>query len=275
MKKLFLFIAVLTLAFSNVQAKKKPKFIPPVIEVLVPQIVLVNDVDSMSYALGITMGNDISNYLKNIPGGKSNKELLFKGLESIFKEDTTALLNNEKAQSIYREYITKAQAKDTELKKEAGEKFLEENKQKEGIQTTLSGLQYMVLQSANGEKPEATDTVKVHYHGTLIDGKVFDSSVQRGEPIEFPLNGVISGWTEGLQLMSVGSKYKFFIPSNLAYQERGIPQAGIPPYAPLIFEVELLGIKKFVSPAAKEVLKPFNLNTKTKAKTTTISTKKK
>ena len=127
--------------------------------------------------------------------------------------------------------------------KEEGEKFLAENAKREGVKTTASGLQYEVLEATIGQKPKATDTVRVHYEGTLIDGTVFDSSYKRGESIAFPLNGVIKGWTEGLQLMSVGSKYKFFIPYQLAYGERGAG-ASIPPYAALIFTVELLGIEK-------------------------------
>ena len=126
--------------------------------------------------------------------------------------------------------------------KEEGEKFLAENAKREGVKVTPSGLQYEVLEATLGQKPKATDTVKVHYEGTLIDGTIFDSSYKRGESIEFPLNGVIKGWTEGLQLMSIGSKFKFFIPYQLAYGERGAG-GSIPPYAALIFTVELLGIK--------------------------------
>ena len=126
--------------------------------------------------------------------------------------------------------------------KEEGEKFLAENAKREGVKVTPSGLQYEVLEATLGQKPKATDTVKGHYEGTLIDGTIFDSSYKRGESIEFPLNGVIKGWTEGLQLMSIGSKFKFFIPYQLAYGERGAG-GSIPPYAALIFTVELLGIK--------------------------------
>lgn len=126
--------------------------------------------------------------------------------------------------------------------KEEGEKFLAENAKREGVKVTASGLQYEVLDATIGQKPKATDSVRVHYEGTLIDGTVFDSSYKRGESIAFPLNGVIKGWTEGLQLMSVGSKYKFFIPYQLAYGEHGAG-ASIPPYAALIFTVELLGIE--------------------------------
>jgi len=126
--------------------------------------------------------------------------------------------------------------------KEQGEKFLEENKLREGVIVTESGLQYEVLKMGKGKKPSATDRVKVHYHGTLTDGTVFDSSVERGEPIVFGLNQVIAGWTEGVQLMPVGSKFKFFIPQELGYGERAA--GSIPPYSTLIFEVELLGIEK-------------------------------
>ena len=125
--------------------------------------------------------------------------------------------------------------------KEAGIAFLEANKAVEGVQVTESGLQYKVVKMGKGKKPSATDRVKVHYHGTLIDGKVFDSSVERGEPATFGLNQVIPGWTEGLQLMPVGSKFTFYIPSELAYGDRETGE--IEPYSALIFEVELLSIE--------------------------------
>ena len=128
--------------------------------------------------------------------------------------------------------------------KEDGEKFLAENALKEGVKVTESGLQYEVLKMARGKKPAATDRVKVHYHGTLIDGTVFDSSVERGEPTSFGLNQVIKGWTEGLQLMPVGSKFRFYIPQELGYGAQAAGAGSIPPYSTLIFEVELLGIEK-------------------------------
>jgi FKBP-type peptidyl-prolyl cis-trans isomerase FklB len=128
-------------------------------------------------------------------------------------------------------------------KLDAGEAFLAENAKKEGVKTTASGLQYKVLKSGTGESPKPTDKVKVHYHGTLIDGTVFDSSVQRGEPISFPVGGVIQGWVEALQLMKVGDKWQLFIPARLAYGENS-PGSGIPPNSVLIFEVELLAIEK-------------------------------
>jgi len=130
---------------------------------------------------------------------------------------------------------------ETELEK--GEAFLKENAKKEGVKTTASGLQYKVLKEGTGKTPKATDTVQVNYRGTLIDGTEFDSSYKRGEPIEFPLNGVIKGWTEGVQLMKEGAKYQFTIPSKLAYGERGTLGGPIPGNATLIFEVELLKVK--------------------------------
>lgn len=125
--------------------------------------------------------------------------------------------------------------------KEDGEQFLAENAKQPGVVVTASGLQYQVIKEGHGPKPGPTDTVEVHYHGTFINNKTFDSSYNRGVPIQFPLNGVIKGWTEGLQLMAVGAVYKFFIPYHLAYGEKGYPGA-IPPFSTLIFEVELLGI---------------------------------
>lgn len=139
--------------------------------------------------------------------------------------------------------IQSKQSAGAEAEKAKGQKFLDENKFKEGVITLPSGLQYKVITMGTGEKPSATDVVKVHYHGTTIDGTVFDSSVQRGEPISFGLNQVIPGWTEGVQLMPIGSKFIFYIPSHLAYGDQGAGGA-IKPGATLIFEVELLGIEK-------------------------------
>lgn len=126
--------------------------------------------------------------------------------------------------------------------KKAGEEFLAENAKQLDVHVTASGLQYIILEEGTGPKPKATDVVEVHYNGTFIDNKTFDSSYSRGEPTSFPLNGVIAGWTEGVQLMSVGSRYKFYIPYHLAYGERGYPGA-IPGHSALIFEIELLDIK--------------------------------
>ena len=149
----------------------------------------------------------------------------------------------EKVMQGKQEEMKKAQAAKAGDVKAAGAKFLADNGKREGVKTTASGLQYEVIKAAEGAKPVPTDKVNVHYHGTLVNGKVFDSSVQRGEPITFGVQEVIKGWTEGLQLMNVGSKFKFFIPSDLAYGDNGAG-ADIGPGETLIFEVELLKIEK-------------------------------
>lgn len=251
MKKTILIIAAVGMVFTSADAqlfKTKKKVVTPVAPVACVKV-FTNDVDSMSYALGMNVGADFSKNLKGIPGGKSNIDLLIKGFATAMKGDST-LLTQEKASEYFKNYITKAQARDLDGKKLAGQQFLAENMTKEGVKTTASGLQYQILTPAEGPKPKATDSVTVHYQGFLLDGKKFDSSIDRGEPITFPLNQVIPGWTEGVQLMSVGSKYKFFVPYNLGYGEQGTPNGGpIPGYSTLIFEVELLGIKPFVAPA--------------------------
>ncbi len=154
-------------------------------------------------------------------------------------------VDQQKAQAAMMRMKDKMQAKMDKASKEnkdKGQKFLTENKSKPNVKTTASGLQYEVMKEGSGAKPKETDTVKVHYKGTLITGEEFDSSYKRNEPAEFPLNGVIKGWTEGVQLMTVGSKYKFYVPSELGYGERGMPN--IPASSVLVFEVELLDIKK-------------------------------
>ena len=252
MKKTVLVLMAASMVFVSAEAKekkaKKSKK-EPVIEK-----VFKNDVDSMSYALGMNVGADFSKNLKGIPGGKSNVDLLIKGFTTAMKGDS-ALMTPEAAGEYFKAYISKAQAVETDAKKGAGEKFLADNMTAEGVNVTPTGLQYKVLTPAEGKKPAAQDTVKVHYTGTLVDGTKFDSSVDRGEPIEFPLNQVIKGWTEGVQLMSVGSKYKFFVPYNLGYGEQGAGGV-IPPFSTLIFEVELLDIKPFVEAAPAVEVKP-------------------
>lgn len=248
MKKTVLILAAISLVFATSEAKsKKPEKVIP----QAPVNVLVNGVDSMSYALGLNVGSDFAKNLKGIPGGKSNIDLLIKGFTTAMRGDSS-LMKPEVAMEFFKSYIAKAQTKDADLKKSAGDKFLAENKAKDSVITTASGLQYKVLVAKDGPKPQSTDSVKVHYQGFLIDGTKFDSSVDRGEPITFPLNQVIPGWTEGVQLMSVGSKYKFFVPYTLGYGEKGAGNGAIPGFSTLIFEVELLGIKplKQVAPVA-------------------------
>ena len=252
MKKTVLFLAAISLVFASAEAKSKK---PEKTIVQAPVNVLVNDVDSMSYALGLNVGTDFSKNLKGIPGGKSNIDLLIKGFTTAMKGDS-AIMKPEVAMEFFKGYIAKASAKDAELKKSVGEKFLAENKTKDSVKTTASGLQYKVLIAKDGPKPQATDSVKVHYQGFLIDGTKFDSSVDRGEPITFPLNQVIPGWTEGVQLMSVGSKYKFYVPYALGYGEKGAGNGAIPGFSTLIFEVELLDIKKLKETAPSVEAKP-------------------
>ena len=246
MKKTVLVLAAISLVFATTEAKSKK----PEKTTLVPVKVLVNDVDSMSYSLGLNVGSDFAKNLKAIPGGKSNIDLLILGFTTAMKGDSS-LMKPEVAMEFFKSYIAKAQTKDSEGKKSAGDKFLAENKTKDSVQTTASGLQYKILVAKDGPKPQSTDSVKVHYQGFLIDGTKFDSSVDRGAPITFPLNQVIPGWTEGVQLMSVGSKYKFFVPYTLGYGEKGAGNGAIPGFSTLIFEVELLDIKpvKQITPA--------------------------
>jgi FKBP-type peptidyl-prolyl cis-trans isomerase FklB len=193
--------------------------------------------DKISYALGLSMGQNLmSSGVESL-----NYQDLAAGIEDVLTHQQPKISYQE-AQQVLNTFFQELEQKIAGAAKAEGEKFLAENAKREGVKVTASGLQYEILEPSLGQKPKATDTVRVHYEGTLIDGTVFDSSYKRGESITFPLNGVIKGWTEGLQLMSIGSKYKFFIPYQLAYGERGAGQS-IPPYAALIFTVELLGIE--------------------------------
>ena len=193
--------------------------------------------DKISYALGLSMGQNLAS-----SGVESlNYQDLAAGIEDVLTKQQPKISYQE-AQQVLNTFFQELEQKIAGAAKAEGEKFLAENAKRKGVKVTESGLQYEILEPSLGQKPKATDTVRVHYEGTLIDGTVFDSSYRRGESITFPLNGVIKGWTEGLQLMSIGSKYKFFIPYQLAYGERGAGQS-IPPYAALIFTVELLGIE--------------------------------
>lgn len=200
--------------------------------------------DSVSYAIGISTGAGYKENLKTLPGDPANVDDLIAGFIQAIKGDSSAMkMTPQVAQAYVQTYFMEASARDAKKTKEEGEKFLAENKSKKDVFTTESGLQYQVVTEGTGDKPTATDKVKVHYTGTLLDGTKFDSSVDRGEPMEFPVNGVIKGWTEVLQLMPVGSKYIVWIPSDLAYGERGAGQ-DIKPNSTLKFEIELLEIVK-------------------------------
>lgn len=200
--------------------------------------------DSVSYAIGISTGAGYKENLKTLPGDPANVDDLIASFIQAIKGDSSAMkMTPQAAQAYVQTYFMEASARDAKKTKEEGEKFLAENKSKKDVFTTESGLQYQVVTEGTGDKPTATDKVKVHYTGTLLDGTKFDSSVDRGEPMEFPVNGVIKGWTEVLQLMPVGSKYIVWIPSDLAYGERGAGQ-DIKPNSTLKFEIELLEIVK-------------------------------
>jgi len=211
---------------------------------------LDTEIDSLSYAIGMDVARNVQTNVSEM-----DANLFLQGFNSVM-DSTELLITKEDVQGILSAYFQKKQQRDREKQqadaiakaeetfndnKVAGEKFLEENKTKDGVKVTESGLQYIVLKEGTGEKPTLASKVKVHYHGTLTDGTVFDSSVERGEPSEFGITQVIKGWTEGLQLMSVGSKYKFFVPQDYGFQQRGDK---IKPFSALIFEVTLLEIKK-------------------------------
>ena len=193
--------------------------------------------EKLSYALGMVIGHNLKGMgVKNL-----SQDDFAKAMNDVLTNQTTSLTDQE-AQKLVGDFLQKQQEEATREIREEGERFLAENAKKEGVVVLPSGLQYTVLTEGTGAQPKATDRVKCHYEGTLTNGQVFDSSSRRGEPAVFPLNGVIAGWTEGVQLMKEGAKYRFFIPYNLAYGERGAGQA-IPPYAALVFDVELISIE--------------------------------
>ncbi len=200
---------------------------------------LVTPVDTASYALGVNMASNV----KNMGLEEINMEAFAKAFQDVYANEKLQITEAE-SNPILQAFFTSLMEKKAASSLAEGQTWLADNAKKEGVKTTASGLQYEVMREGTGPKPLATNTVKVHYHGTTTDGKVFDSSVDRGEPVEFPLNGVIPGWTEGVQLMSVGSKYKLFIPGDLAYGPRPPQGSGIAPNATLVFEVELLEIVK-------------------------------
>ena len=200
--------------------------------------------DKLSYALGLGIGRQLSqmgaNDLNAADFAQAVKDMI---------DGKEPQVPAAEAQQIVEDFFQKQEEKQRaeaaekyKGAKSEGEEYLSENAKKEGVVTLPSGLQYQVLKEGNGKSPKATDKVVCHYEGMLIDGTMFDSSIQRGEPATFPLNGVIAGWTEGLQLMKEGAKYRFFIPYQLGYGERGAG-ASIPPFATLVFDVELIEVK--------------------------------
>lgn len=205
---------------------------------------LESQIDSVSYAIGVIFGSNNKQQLETAPSADElNKEIISTTLRSAFYDEELKM-TPEEANAMIQKFFSEAAKLEAQANLEAGNKFLEENGKREGVQTTESGLQYEILVEGEGEKPTETDQVRVHYHGTLIDGTVFDSSVEKGEPIVLGVNRVIPGWTEALQMMPVGSKWKLYIPSNLAYGANPRPGGAIKPNMALIFEVELLEIVK-------------------------------
>lgn len=203
---------------------------------------LNSDIDKLCYTLGVNVGKTFE-LIKAEP----NLDVFLAGIKDVLQKKKLAMTDEEMQDAVqnfqrsFREAQQRKFEEDAQKNQAEAEKFLEENKTKEGVVTLPSGLQYKILKEGTGQKPKETDTVTVHYKGTLIDGTVFDSSYERGEPVSFPLNRVIKGWTEALQLMPVGSKWQLFIPPQLAYGKEGNQR--IPPNALLIFEVELLNIQ--------------------------------
>ena len=193
--------------------------------------------DSVSYALGVLFATNMKSEGMN----EINSEALASGFSAVMNDNAT--ISAEEADALVRTAMEAVKEKASQADRAEGESFLAENAKKKGIFVTETGLQYQHDTEGTGENPGPTDKVTVHYQGTLLDGTEFDSSYKRGEPISFPLNGVIPGWTEGLQLMKVGGKTTFYIPQDLAYGARPNPGGPIPPYAALIFVVELLGIE--------------------------------
>lgn len=218
MKNLILSLIVL-LGFSSINAQN-----------------LNTEMEKVSYSLGVNVAKSVkSQGLESI-----DSDAIAKAFKDVF-EGNTLEISEEEANIVLQDYFGKLANVKQKANVEAGQKFLDENAKRDGVVTTATGLQYEVLKEGSGDSPKETDNVTVHYHGTLIDGTVFDSSVDRGQPATFPVNGVIPGWVEALQLMNPGAKYKLFIPSNLAYGERGAGGA-IGPNATLVFEVELISI---------------------------------
>lgn len=192
--------------------------------------------DKISYALGLGIGHQ----LKNMGIENFSVEDFAQSIKDVMEDKATAMTSQE-AQALLNTYFQEKQKAESQKAINEGKAFLEENAKKEGVVTTKSGLQYEILTEGTGKQPKATDTVRCHYEGSLINGSVFDSSYKRGEPAEFGLSQVIPGWTEGVQLMKEGAKYRFYIPYLLGYGENGAGSS-IPPYSTLIFDVELIKV---------------------------------
>jgi FKBP-type peptidyl-prolyl cis-trans isomerase FklB len=206
------------------------------------EVALTTFEDSASYAVGRTIGSNLkADFEAQKVGDGFNKDFVVAGLADALKSDSTKL-TAEEAKALVDRFFEQLAKKQAEENAAAGSAFLEENKGKPGVITTESGLQYIVLKEGEGDSPTAADQVKVHYTGKLLNGDVFDSSIERNQPVDFYVRSVIPGWTEALQLMKPGAEYKLFIPSNLAYGEQGNPRGGIGPNEVLIFDVKLIDV---------------------------------
>jgi len=224
MKKLMLFFAILSIvAHSAISQKGK--------------VELKNEIDTVSYSMGVAIGNS----LKQAGFDQFNDKVFYQAITEVMNGKET-VIKAEATNNIIQSYMMKMQGQKSSKNLIIGKKFLEDNKKDTSVKILPSGLQYKILKQGQGDSPTVNDKVTCHYHGTLINGKVFDSSVQRGQPAQFAVNGVIRGWTEALQLMKPGAKWKLFIPAELAYGEQNIP--GIEPNSVLIFEVELISVDK-------------------------------
>lgn len=222
-------LIVLLVSASYCKAQTNPSDAKPILK---------SQLDSASYAFGISVAEDLkARGIKEL-----NYAVVSRAMQDAFGNKAGALTEEQRQKVIY-EFLSSANKSQHAAIISEGKAFLEENKKKAGITTTASGLQYEVLKAGTGPKPKSTDEVTVHYKGTLLNGKQFDSSYDRNEPLTLALNRVIPGWTEGVQLMPAGSKYRFFIPYNLGYGERGAGE-DIPPYSTLVFEIELIKIGK-------------------------------
>ena len=238
-------VAVASLALAACQKKEAAPAITKAEE-------LTTDAQKFGYAIGVDLARSLQPVKDDvdIKALEAGLDTVFSGGTSVLDDAAREQIKNSVAEKLQKKQLEERTAAATKSKEE-GDKFLAENAKKAGVKTTATGLQYEVLTEGKGDAPKATDTVTVHYKGTLLNGETFDSSYDRGQPVSFPLQNVIPGWTEGLQLMKPGAKYKFVIPANLAYGERG---AGVKigPNATLVFEVELLSIGEAKPAAAKK-----------------------
>ncbi|MBN2635048.1 MAG: FKBP-type peptidyl-prolyl cis-trans isomerase [Prolixibacteraceae bacterium] len=231
MKKTFFYLLVMSIIFTSASCSQSGA----------QKVKLETSIDSVSYAIGVLFGASNKEQLKNVPAGDEINTEIMAAAFTLATTDGEVLFSDEEANMMVNDFFQKESKKIAQKNLEEGNAFLEKNKTREGVITTESGLQYEIITEGTGAKPTEEDQVEVHYHGTNIDGTIFDSSVERGEPVTFGVTQVIPGWTEALQLMPAGSKWKVYIPANLAYGEQS-PSPDIKPNSVLIFEVELLNI---------------------------------